>query len=188
MEQFGISRAVLREAVRVLEHHQIARMRRGPGGGLFVAEPGVEATTEAVALHLSRRGIGPEHLFEVRSIIEMTVLDRVVEHFDESMATELDRVLEIERTAPPDEFPVVGHDFHAVLATISGNRVLELLASVLVELSRGRGPIEVPDEAVSTAEVIRAHRSIVDAVATHDADLARDRMKRHLDAVIRWIG
>jgi DNA-binding FadR family transcriptional regulator len=188
MERFGISRAVLREAVRVLEHHQIARMRRGPGGGLFVAEPGVEATTEAVALHLSQRGIGPEHLFEVRSIVEMTALDRVVEHFDESAATELDRVLEIERTAPLDEFPVVGHDFHCVLATISGNRVLELLANVLVELSRGRGPIEVPDEAVSTAEVIRAHRSIVDAVAAHDVELARNRMQRHLDAVIRWIG
>ena len=36
IEREGVSRALLREAVRLLEHHQIARMRRGPGGGLFV--------------------------------------------------------------------------------------------------------------------------------------------------------
>src|SRR5205809_51921 len=32
----GVSRSVLREAVRLVEHHQVARMRRGPNGGLFV--------------------------------------------------------------------------------------------------------------------------------------------------------
>ena len=39
IEREGVSRALLREAVRLLEHHQIARMRRGPGGGLFVMAP-----------------------------------------------------------------------------------------------------------------------------------------------------
>ena len=39
IEREGVSRALLREAVRLLEHHQIARMRRGPGGGLFVEAP-----------------------------------------------------------------------------------------------------------------------------------------------------
>ena len=34
--KYEVSRAVFREAVRILEHHQIATMRRGPGGGLFV--------------------------------------------------------------------------------------------------------------------------------------------------------
>ena len=36
---YGVSRSVLREAVRLVEHHQVARMRRGPGGGLIVTEP-----------------------------------------------------------------------------------------------------------------------------------------------------
>ena len=33
LERFGVSRAVLREAVRIVEHTGAARMRRGPGGG-----------------------------------------------------------------------------------------------------------------------------------------------------------
>ena len=46
IEREGVSRALLREAVRLLEHHQIARMRRGPGGGLFVMAPSAHAVTE----------------------------------------------------------------------------------------------------------------------------------------------
>ena len=38
LERYGVSRAVFREAVRLLEHLQVARMRRGPGGGLVVLD------------------------------------------------------------------------------------------------------------------------------------------------------
>ena len=47
----GVNRALLREAVRLLEHHHVARMRRGPGGGLFVLAPSVDAVTEGAAIY-----------------------------------------------------------------------------------------------------------------------------------------
>ena len=59
MARYGVSRPVLREAVRLLEHHRIARMRRGPGGGLFVVEPGLAAAAGALALVAGRRGVAP---------------------------------------------------------------------------------------------------------------------------------
>jgi DNA-binding FadR family transcriptional regulator len=188
MERFDVSRAVLREAVRVLEHHGIARMRRGPGGGLFVAEPGVDATVQALAIQLDRRGVRPIDVFEVRGIIEMTVLNRVIDRLDDPVIAELEAVLEAERTATREAFPVVGHDFHAVLAGVSGNRVLALLTEVLVHLSRSHNA--VPAGAVDplpTADVIHAHRHIVEAIVSRDVDLARHRMRRHLDALIRWV-
>src|SRR6201999_1943236 len=42
-----VSRAVFREAVRLVEHQQVARTRRGPGGGLVVTEPTVDAVIDA---------------------------------------------------------------------------------------------------------------------------------------------
>jgi DNA-binding FadR family transcriptional regulator len=39
MARYEVSRAVLREAVRLVEHHGAARMRRGPSGGLVVQAP-----------------------------------------------------------------------------------------------------------------------------------------------------
>src|SRR4051794_26464474 len=55
-ERFGVSRSVLREAVRLVEHHQVARMRRGPGGGLIICEPDAGPATRAVVIYLEYLG------------------------------------------------------------------------------------------------------------------------------------
>ncbi len=188
MAKFGVSRAILREAARVLEHHQIAAMRRGPGGGLFVTEPGLDATSEAMAIYLDRRGIEPAHLFEVRSIVEMAVLGRVIRRRDDDVATTLNKVHAAELAAPLESFPVTGHDFHIVLANLSGNRVLALFTDVLVRLSRSHGAM--PADAAGplpTAEVIDVHERIIDAIIAGDVDLARHRMRHHLTALTRWV-
>jgi DNA-binding FadR family transcriptional regulator len=189
MERFGVSRAIMREAARLLEHHGIAAMRRGPGGGLFVSEPGIDATSAAIAFCLDRRQVNAAHLFEVRSIVEMTVLDRVVKHFDASMARRLHEVHDIEQGAAVSNFPVVGHDLHVVLGELSGNAVLELFTDVLVRLSRGRGAVPSDSEAkpLPTREVIDTHQKIIDAIVARDVDLARFRMRRHLDALQFWV-
>ena len=54
IERFAVSRAVLREAVRLVEHAGVARMRRGPGGGLVVSEPDRRAVVRAMAVWCSR--------------------------------------------------------------------------------------------------------------------------------------
>jgi DNA-binding FadR family transcriptional regulator len=187
MERYDVSRAVLREAVRMLEHHQVARMRRGPGGGLFVAEPGIEAVTDAVALHVDRLGILPRDLFEVRGAVEMAVLDRVTGRLDHEAEACLQAALAAERAATRDEFPVVGHDLHNVLAAVAGNPVLELLTLVLVHVTRwhAAAPAGVTDP-LPTQDVIHVHERIVEAIVASDLELARHRIRRHLDALVDW--
>ncbi|HVX18248.1 MAG TPA: FCD domain-containing protein [Acidimicrobiales bacterium] len=188
MARYDISRAVLREAVRVLEHHQVARMRRGPGGGLIVAEPGVEAVTEAVALQVDRLGMTPAHLFELRMAVEMVVLDLAVRSLDAAGEQALEAAQEAERSALPAEFAITGHDLHAVLAHIAGNRVIELLVLVLVRLTRFHAstPDGVVADTAPNAEVMHVHDRIVEAILARDLELARHRMRRHLDALRRW--
>src|SRR3546814_12462353 len=127
MERYGVSRAVLREAVRVLEHHQVAKMRRGPGGGLFVSEPGVAATTEAVALHLHRLAITPAQLFEVRTAVELAVLERGVERLEDDDVAELARALEAEQAATHEQLPAPPQGVHPVPARPTGHPVLARL-------------------------------------------------------------
>jgi DNA-binding FadR family transcriptional regulator len=188
MEQYDVSRAVLREAVRVLEYQQIARMRRGPGGGLLVTAPGAEATTDAVALLLDRRGITPDALYEVREAVEMAVLDRVIAQLDDESIERMRVALEAERSASRIEFAVVGHDLHLVLAAVAGNRVLELLTQVLVRLTRfhGAAPEGAPDP-MPSQDVTHVHDRIVEAIIAGDPALARHRMRKHLEALRRWV-
>ena len=55
-QRFCVSRSVLREAVRLVEHHQVARMRRGPNGGLLICEPDAGPATRAVVIYLEYLG------------------------------------------------------------------------------------------------------------------------------------
>src|ERR1700690_363184 len=84
--QEGVSRALLREAVRLLEHHQIARMRRGPGGGLFVFEPSAAAVSDVAAIYLARRGMRLSDLAEVRTGVEVAIAGLAAGRFDAARA------------------------------------------------------------------------------------------------------
>src|ERR1700744_2567297 len=70
LARYQVSRAVFREAVRLVEHQQVARTRRGPGGGLVVTEPTVDAVVDAVVLDLYRAEARLDELFEARFVLE----------------------------------------------------------------------------------------------------------------------
>jgi DNA-binding FadR family transcriptional regulator len=190
MERHGVSRAVLREAVRLLEHHDIAAMRRGPGGGLFVSEPGLATVSDTVALYLDRRGMDLGSLAELRSGVELATVDRVMDKVDDEVRARLHRALDAERAAPNQDFVQgVPSGFHAAVARLSRNPVLELVALVLMRLARmqqvnpsGRRRRELVDEAT------RAHERIVEAILSEDRELVRHRMRRHLDALRPYMG
>ena len=48
----------------------MARTRRGPGGGLVVTEPTVDAVIDAVVLYLYRAEARLDELFEARLVLE----------------------------------------------------------------------------------------------------------------------
>ena len=189
VERYGVSRAVFREAVRLLEHHQIAKMRRGPGGGLFVTEPGVDAITEAVALYLERRGIVSSQLAEVRKGVELACVDLATARLDEAGIARLEQALQLERSSHEAEFSPAAHDLHVVIAEVTGNRVLALIVLVLARLSllhHRDGRNRAPSPEVER-DVIAIHESIVEAIVANDAQLARFRMRRHLDAMQAYL-
>jgi DNA-binding GntR family transcriptional regulator len=119
----------------------------------------------------------------------MAVLDRVMDTLDDDGAAQLREALEVERAASPDDFAVVGHDLHNVLAAVAGNPVSRLLTMVLVLLTRLRvaAPEGASDPFPTTQDAIAVHGRIVAAVLAGDQDLARHRMRRHLDALVAWV-
>jgi DNA-binding FadR family transcriptional regulator len=68
--RYGVGRAVIREAVRLAEHRQVVRMRRGRGGGLVVVEPDVSAVTESLGIILEYVRADVDDLIEARVVLE----------------------------------------------------------------------------------------------------------------------
>ena len=77
------------------------------------------------------------------------------------------------------------HDLHAAVAAAAQNRVLQLVALVLIRLSRLHQIERLAPKARKQirAEVLRTHEGIARAIEDGDRELARHRMRRHLEAL-----
>jgi DNA-binding FadR family transcriptional regulator len=186
IEREGVSRALLREAVRLLEHHQIAAMRRGVGGGLFVVEPSSSAVTDIAAIYLARRGMPLIQLAELRVGVEECIAGLAATRVDADGVARMNQALDNEATnSYHADRADAGYDLHATIASVAQNRVLELMSLVLIRLAR----LHQIERLTNTAEervgreVFHAHNAIAEAVASGDAGRATHRMRRHLEAL-----
>lgn len=187
LKRYDVSRAVFREAVRVLENQSVISMRRGHNGGMVVERPSDQAVVHAVSLYLEYRGITAAQLEEVREDIEAATVRLTVERLTPEGVERLNHVLEMERTWPDEDFDAVSHQLHNVIAELSGNRTLSLLLSILGELTfrhLRKARQDRTGAPVSPDAVRHAHRKIVEAIVSGDAPLALRRMRIHLRALV----
>ncbi|MFZ4603936.1 MAG: FadR/GntR family transcriptional regulator, partial [Caulobacterales bacterium] len=70
--RYEVSRATFREAVRQLERHGAANMKRGSGGGLIVAEPPKGAAMNAMTTFLQLTNVSFADQHELREQLEVT--------------------------------------------------------------------------------------------------------------------
>src|SRR6266702_2535758 len=178
LARYGVSRAVFREAVRLVENQQVARTRRGPGGGLVVTEPTVDAVIDAVVLYLYRVEARLDELFEARIVLEEIVTDIAPGRLDEQDLTWLRSSLlagDPAQEADP-------RALHALLASITRNPALELFVDVLNRVTMLYSTDWQTLGPAVAAKSAHAHARIAEAVIAGDSRLARHRMRRHLEA------
>lgn len=176
LTRYGVSRAVLREAIRILEHHSVARMRRGPSGGLVILAPDPTASIHTMALYLDHQGLSPDDLRVVREAIELGCIQAVT-------AGAPDGVSRLHAAIGHGDS---GDVFHTELAELAGNPVLTLFLRIITELWARHSRTERPPTPAVETEVRRVHDRILDAVLAGDEGLAQHRMRRHLQALTTW--
>lgn len=185
LENQQVSRSVLREALRLLEFNGVLVSRRGPGGGIFVTAPNTESIVASVATCLEARGVTSEHLFELRSEIEIAALDLAMDY---SGTADIRSKMEPIDGTSTEGVRRSAQQLHQLIAELSGNRVLATLLHALTEVSaqHSRPPDPVSGDVVRfrADQVENAHDRIVDAIESGDRAAARRRMRRHLDALM----
>jgi DNA-binding FadR family transcriptional regulator len=179
--RYGVSRAVFREAVRLLEHHGLAEMRRGLHGGLFIRQPDPQPVAKAMAVYLDFEKVEPRQLEDARLAIELFCAERVAARISEDEVGELRAHLADEATLIASGEGRRLYDFHVLVARLTGNPALHLFVQTLTVLTvrqpaRERTWLTIED-------VHTAHGKIAEAIIARDGALARHRMMTHLEEV-----
>jgi len=195
-ERYGVSRAVFREAIRIVGHHGVAKMRRGPGGGLMVVKPSVDAAVRTVSLNLEYGKITPPQINEARLAIEIACVRAAIEKLDaageqkirEFLDAEIETIMAGRNPGQPSEDYATNH-FHLLLAELTGNPAMVLFLQILSRVtSRHSSPATSTEELRSTAgEVHRVHARIAEAILQRDVEVAERRMTRHLDSIVGFL-
>lgn len=179
--RYGVGRAVIREAIRLAEHRQVVRMRRGRGGGLVVVEPDVSAVTESLEILLEYAQADVDDLLEARQVLE---------GFAAAAAAaaplgvgELHALRQVARDTPAcaEAPPGSGAPLtHELIADATGNAALSLFVRVIASLTdqrygHGLGHNPPPDSAQGS------HATIAEAIAAGNAELARNLMRAEIE-------
>ncbi len=177
----GTSRTSIREAVLSLEQSGLIKIQRGNRGGFFVSEPSDETIAESLndQLRLGRVDIGA--LTDARIIIEPATARLAAQRRNEDDLTEIEQSvasyrLRVNKGA---ERSFSDFDFHLAVARASGNLVMVMMISSLMDLlyeTASRYSLPRPQR----EEVIDNHQRIFEAIRDQDAELAYDEMERHV--------
>ena len=185
-EMLGVSRASVREAMRVLESMAIIRARTGTGpgsGSVIVGEPG-PALGDTLIMNAALATISLDEVIDVRCMLERAAILQVIERADAASIAELRGLVEAMR-AESDARIFLGYDaeFHLRLAEVSGNRLLAYLMASLrgvihEVLSRIFPHVAEWDDLRPV--VVEEHAEIVDLIEARDAAAAVERLEAHI--------
>jgi GntR family transcriptional regulator, transcriptional repressor for pyruvate dehydrogenase complex len=181
-ETFGVSRSVVREAIKVLSAQGLVESRQG--SGLFVRNRPIESVSRAIVLSVSPDLMSIDLLFEFRKLLEADSARLAATRATPEQIAQLEATIGEYRPAVnggPDwtSFAPVDNAIHAQIAEAAGNPFLTVMVESVRELMQDIVPLIV-DHPGSIAEAMRHHRHILDAIAARDPDLAAAEMDAHV--------
>lgn len=180
-EQFGVSRTVIREAVRALAAKGIVEVRTG--SGLRVASVDEATALESLTWYIRGGQIDYADVHEVRSAIEVEMAGLAAERRSDDQLRALQDAHKRFQAVLDDveEATLADVEFHALIAKATEN---ELFSALLGSI--GEALIEVRRETLTVGsgkKTVSAHAKILAAIKRGDAGAARDAMREHLDTV-----
>ena len=182
VEQTGLSRATVREALRVLEVENLLSIRPGRGGGAFVHRPDHRSLANTVQLVIRGQRIRLESLHQTREAIEPACAALAARHRTDEDLAELDTANADLVAAGADipRFLRANIRWHNAVAKAGENELLIGFMSALSQSIYAATDLEQFMDARIRDLTARAHARITEAIREHDEPAAARRMTRHV--------
>ncbi|MSQ19729.1 MAG: FadR family transcriptional regulator [Betaproteobacteria bacterium] len=182
--QTGLSRAFVREALRILEAEGLIETHAGRSDGSRVSRPAGRELSRHLDLFIWGRNVGFEELNEIREALETVAAEGAARRRTDADLAELKAKTVAVETAVetlPD-YLTANLDWHMAVVRASHNDLLIGFMEVLSNVIHQETALDAFDSPQVRAATLKIHRSILDAIVAGDAEAARRRMARHVGA------
>ena len=174
--QFGVSRPSVREALIALEVEGLVEVRMG--SGIYVRQHDPKLIKRV-------SGEGPLETIRARQLIEAELAAHAARHMKKAQIAGLRNALALmQKEVDAGQMPTRGDRlFHERIADACENSVLQRIVGELFD-ERHNPLFETLGNHFETVRswtiAIAEHQAVVDAIASHAPDVARDAMNTHL--------
>jgi DNA-binding FadR family transcriptional regulator len=190
IDQYGVSRPTLREALRVLEAESLISLQKGARGGARVRGPQLDAAARYGGHVIQAQGGSLEDVLIAEEMLQVGAVRLLAAERPEEGLTTLRESLAAEGEAVDDltAFSTCAVNFHAGLIAATGNQSIGLLAGILrniverhIMLVAGKQPVTdiTPKWRTKSHEV---HSRVLELIEGGHVDDAEQLWRRHLVA------
>lgn len=197
LEEHGVARPTMREALRILESEGLLTVKRGKHGGPRIALPQVTGVARQAGFLLQVQGTTLADVYRARRVIEAPAVENLAVLRSARVLDALEANLERARPLVDDDEKIIAegtalHDaFHRILVDAGSGETLALFHNVIQSVIDRSSRSFV--EHLSTAQArrrafrsaIRVHEQVVGAIRDRDAVLLHSLWPAHLRALER---
>jgi DNA-binding FadR family transcriptional regulator len=176
VDEYGVSRTSLREALRLLEVQGLISLKPGPGGGPVVGsvEPSHLARTATLYFHLGAATYAD--VMESQVLMEATCARLAAQHPDREDA--MRPWLSQELPAEVSEYREQTTGFHGTVYQLADNPVLSLLTQAVTHIVT-QHVIMTMDPVELRGPIVDEHAELARIIHDGDADAAEREMAAH---------
>jgi DNA-binding FadR family transcriptional regulator len=183
MEILGVSRVVVREAIRNLENTGFLQIRRGAAGGAFVRPMKHDVISNMIrdALRLNHTSVA--EIMEVRLEMEPVVAALAAQRRSLEDIKLLEKNIEKNPGIKSgDNFVAWNVDFHRLVAKASHNSMYELLVNILMDITQDLILSIKPSRRV--LHDATSHPAILEKIQRGDVKGTEQAFRKHLQDMI----
>jgi GntR family transcriptional repressor for pyruvate dehydrogenase complex len=181
-ERMGVSRTVIREAIRVLSDRGLVRVKSGCG--TYVRELSHKDAAASIELFLKLKQ-SPEsfqYVYEVRRMLEVEAAGLAAQRADQADYEAMETAIKgmVAHKDDPNKYAECDFAFHAAVAAATHNELFGVLLGPISGLLEGmvRVSLDAPN---AVKEGLAHHHNVLKQIKSRDTEKARQAMRDHLD-------
>lgn len=174
--ELGVSRTVLREAIKALEERELVEVRHG--SGTFVRNPSINSIAKSFSLIVWTDPGRYFELMDVREYLDVEIAGRLAESAGEKDLNAMQRSVERmwQLLDSPKAFSQEDVAFHLAFYKATKNELLLTIMLPITELLMEA--MELTFESPGSAEMsLRRHEKLLNCIVDGDAEGARQTMQ-----------